>query len=79
MWGTVMLRSTFIFAVLAIGSMTPALAQDFTAEQRAACKGDYETFCKGTIPGGGRVLACLSKQGDKLSAACKKIVNAQKK
>ena len=40
---------------------------------------DYETFCKGTIPGGGRVLACLSKQGDKLSAACKKIVNAQKK
>jgi hypothetical protein len=57
----------------------PALAQDFNAEQRAACKGDYETFCKGTIPGGGRVLACLDKQQDKLSAACKKIVNAQKK
>jgi hypothetical protein len=74
-----MLRSTLIFAVIAIGSMTPASAQDFTAEQRAACKGDYETFCKGTIAGGGRVLACLSKQGDKLSAACTKIVNAQKK
>lgn len=56
-----------------------APAQDFTAEQRAACKGDYETFCKGTIPGGGRVLACLSKQADRLSPACKKVVDAQKK
>jgi hypothetical protein len=74
-----MLRSTLVIAALTAASLTPAVAQDFTAEQRAACKGDYETFCKGTIPGGGRVLACLSKQGDKLSAACKKIVNAQKK
>jgi hypothetical protein len=60
-------------------SFTAASAQDFTAEQRAACKGDYDTFCKGTMRGGGRVLACLSKQHDKLSDACKKVVDAQKK
>ena len=68
-----------IFAATLSLLVVPAVAQDFTAEQRAACKGDYETFCKGTMPGGGRVLACLEKQGSKLSPACKKMVDAQKK
>jgi hypothetical protein len=57
----------------------PALAQDFAPEQRAACKGDYEKFCRGTRPGGGRVLACLSKQYGGLSETCKKVVDAQKR
>ncbi|MFN3656448.1 MAG: cysteine rich repeat-containing protein [Pseudolabrys sp.] len=61
-------------AALAIASLGPALAQDFTADQRAACKGDYDKYCKGTMPGGGRVLACLAKQNDKLTAGCKKVV-----
>lgn len=60
-------------------SVTNAQAQDFTAAQRAACKTDYEQFCKGTTPGGGRVLACLSKQNGKLSDACKKVVAEAKK
>ena len=59
--------------------IAPALAQDFTAEQRAACRDDYNRFCKGTPPGGGRVLACLSKQYAGLTARCKKVVDAQKK
>ena len=72
-----------LIAALALSSLalsfTSAQAQDFTAAQRAACKGDFETFCKGTMPGGGRVLACLSKNNDKLSAACKKVVADAKK
>jgi hypothetical protein len=71
------MRAFVIAAALSLLAV-PALAQDFTAEQRAACKGDYEALCKGTIPGGGRVLACLRKNEGKLSAACKKIVEAQK-
>ena len=71
---------TILFAgLLTLVSFAPALAQDFTAEQRAACKGDYDKFCKGTMPGGGRVLACLNKQRAELSEACKKVVDAQKK
>lgn len=67
-------------AALVFASLTPALAQDFTAEQRAACKSDYDKYCKGTMPGGGRVLACLAKQNDKLTAGCKKVVaDASKK
>ena len=56
-----------------------ARAQEFSAAQRAACKADYDQFCKGTPPGGGRVLACLSKQEGKLSASCKKVVADAKK
>jgi hypothetical protein len=68
-----------IAAVLGVACLTPALAQDFTPEQRAACRGDYRKFCNGTRPGGGRVLACLAQQYAALSEACKKVVDAQKK
>jgi hypothetical protein len=60
-------------------SFTVAQAQEFTAAQRATCKTDYDKFCKGTMPGGGRVLACLGKQGSQLSAACQKVVADAKK
>jgi hypothetical protein len=68
-----------LVGVLTLVSFAPALAQDFTAEQRAACRGDYNKFCKGTRPGGGRVLACLGRQYGGLSETCKKVVDAQKK
>jgi len=69
-----MIRTFALSLALGVATLTAAQAQDFTAAQRAACKADYNTFCKGTRPGGGRVLACLSKYNNKLSAACRKIV-----
>lgn len=68
-----MIRLAFAAAV-ALAAVSAATAQEFSAEQRAACKSDYDQFCKGTMPGGGRVLACLAKNNDKLSGACKKVV-----
>lgn len=73
-----MIRLAFAVAV-ALTTISAASAQDFSAEQRAACKTDYDQFCKGIMPGGGRVLACLAKNNDKLSAACKKVVADAKK
>jgi hypothetical protein len=64
---------------LVVASLGTAAPQDFTAAQRAACKGDYDKFCKGTFPGGGRVLACLNKQYGQLSDACKKVVTEASK
>ena len=64
---------------LVLASLGGAAAQDFTAAQRAACKGDYDKFCKGTFPGGGRVLACLNKQYGQLTDACKKVVTEASK
>ncbi len=54
--------------------MTNAMAQ--TAAEQAACRSDFQKLCKGTKPGGGRVLACLSQQRDQLSEACRKVVDA---
>ena len=67
-----MLRAILMTAIVC--AAIPALAQDMTAEQRTACLGDYEKYCKGTMPGGGRIIACLAEQNDKLAPACKKVV-----
>ena len=73
-----MLR-VIVIAVLLCASGA-AISQELTAEQRSACMGDYKKYCKGTTPGGGRIIACLSKSSDKLTAACKKVLaNVEKK
>ena len=56
-----------------------AFAQELSAEQRSACMGDYEKYCKGVAPGGGRIIACLAKETDKLTPACKKVLAAAEK
>jgi hypothetical protein len=68
------------FTVLAIafGISSAASAQTLTSAQRDACKADYDRYCKGTTPGGGRIIACLNKQRDQLSEACRKVLDAQK-
>lgn len=68
-----------VLIVVLLGLSGSAYAQDLTAEQRSACMGDYEKFCKGVAPGGGRVIACLSKSSDKLTAECKKVLTAAEK
>jgi hypothetical protein len=68
----------FAVVAVAVGLAGAASAQALTAEQQAACKADYQKYCKGTMPGGGRIIACLNKQRDRLAEACKKVVDAQK-
>jgi hypothetical protein len=67
-----------VFAVV-FGLSTAASAQNLTAAQRTACKADYEKYCSGTTPGGGRIIACLEKQREQLSDACKKQLSAAEK
>jgi Cysteine rich repeat len=69
------------FAALAIlagvSASTSASAQTPNAARRAACKPDFDKYCAGTTPGGGRILACLNKQRDQLSDACKKALDTK--
>jgi hypothetical protein len=72
-----MSRLSIAVVVFAAGLSTEALAQNLTSEQRTACKPDYEKYCSGVMPGGGRIIACLNKQRDSLGEACKKVLDAQ--
>ncbi len=72
------MRATILIAVL-LSFSGFAYAQELTSEQRSACIGDYEKFCKGVEPGGGRIIACLSKSSDKLTPSCKKVLTAAEK
>jgi hypothetical protein len=66
------MRATLLLTVI-LGMGAPcAFAQ--TAAERAACRDDFQKLCPGVSPGGGRILGCLSKQKDKLSDACRKVV-----
>lgn len=55
-------------------TVAPAMAQ--TATEREACLADFEKYCPGVEPGGGRVMACLSKHLDQLTPQCKTVVEA---
>ncbi len=73
-----MIRTAFLAAALTLTALSPALAQEITPAERAACKSDYESYCRGTFPGGGRIIKCLAGHYEKLSPACKKIVDSKK-
>ncbi len=69
----------FAVVAIAVSFAATAQAQGLTAAQRTACQADYDKFCKGTMPGGGRIIACLNKQRDQVSEGCRKVIDAQKK
>jgi hypothetical protein len=73
-----MYKICFVVVAVALGFSSAARAQALSAEQRAACSADYNKYCKGTMPGGGRIIACLNKQRDAISDACRKVLDAQK-
>jgi hypothetical protein len=71
----VVIAATLAVAVTFVAASRSASAQ--TAEQQAACGADFRKLCPGVTPGGGRILDCLGKQKDKLSPACKKVIEEQ--
>jgi hypothetical protein len=73
-----MLKLSFAVVVTSLGFSGAGFAQTASTDQRGACKADYEKFCTGTAPGGGRIVACLSKQRAQLSDDCKKALDTRK-
>jgi Cysteine rich repeat len=70
------MRGLLIVAIVL--GLSPGAAFAQTMAERMACRDDFSKYCKGVQPGGGRVIACLGKYEGKLSAACKKVVDAHK-
>jgi Cysteine rich repeat len=68
------------FAVLAIGVLADRAGAQVTSAQqsaiKASCRSDFMAKCSGVTPGGKDALACLQKNVDRLSSACKTAVSA---
>lgn len=52
-----------------------AQADQVPPKVREACDADYKRFCLTTIPGGGRVIACMRSNAAQLSDACRAAFN----
>lgn len=48
-----------------------------TAEQRQACTGDVFRLCSSDIPSVDRIVACLKRQRNSLSPACKAVFGTE--
>jgi acetyl esterase/lipase len=60
-------------------SLSPAAMKALAnrpARIREACADDFKTFCSGVQPGGGRIIACLRQNFDKLSPGCRQALTA---
>jgi hypothetical protein len=68
------IRTLSAFAFAALLTASGAAASDISDQARSACMGDYSRFCFGTMPGGGRILACLGQHLPDLAPDCAKAV-----
>ena len=71
--------SKLSFAVLALVVAFSGAASAQSVDPRGACKADYDKFCAGIAPGGGKIIACLNAKRDQLSATCKAALDSRKK
>lgn len=54
----------------------PLTPREEAAMMRQACGRDYQMFCRGVPPGGGRALGCLQAHGSQLSHQCRSALSA---
>jgi hypothetical protein len=71
--------SKLSFAAIVVAVAFSGVASAQSSDPRGACKADYDKFCAGIAPGGGKVIACLEAKRDQLSATCKAALDSRKK
>jgi hypothetical protein len=47
-----------------------------TQQEQAACRGDSQRYCKDDIPDTFRVLACLQKNRQQITVACRRVLES---
>jgi hypothetical protein len=66
--------TAFAFAALIAGTAQAHAQTMDRASMMSACRGDYFQHCSFVLPGGGRIMACLSEVIDQISPDCAAIV-----
>jgi hypothetical protein len=64
------MRKSRFLGVVAVLLSSSANAQTNAQSVKDACMGDYQRYCIGVLPGGGRIVACLREHADALNASC---------
>jgi len=66
----VIVTTTALAPSLARAQTVPLQTRGEVRALMQACRVDYDRFCVGVLPGGGRILACLQSHATELSATC---------
>ena len=73
-----MKKSVYVSLVLLLATSSSAMAQSApTAQEKMACRSDAGAFCSEFIGKPPQMNACLRENKEKLSASCRKVVEAR--
>jgi hypothetical protein len=62
-------------AMLVVFQTQATLAHSGTADEQSACTPDVLSLCFWDIPNEDKIVACLNKKIDRLSPACRKVID----
>jgi hypothetical protein len=63
-----------VAAEMTAGAPRASFAHSGTADEQAACTPDVLSLCLFEIPDEGRIVACLNRNLDRLSPACRTVI-----
>ena len=66
-----MVRSISLAVAIILGSSAAWAQDNRNASEDRACRGDAHRFCKDAIPDEFRIASCLQEHRDRLSRACR--------
>jgi hypothetical protein len=70
------LAALALFSGLCVAAQAASAQQPGALALQQACAADFKSLCSNVQPGGGRIIACLRQNADKLSPDCQKALAA---
>lgn len=62
-----------------VATSSPSYAHSGTADEQAACTPDVLSLCFFEIPNEDRIVACLNRKRNRLSEACRNVIDPPRK
>jgi hypothetical protein len=68
---TALIATLFVIMLPSARGFAADGATNGQAGRNGPCKADVEKLCPNVVPGGGRIIACLKQNREKVSDSCK--------